>query len=139
SCRKPVSQLLDLALRSVELRAAERVQLLAAFPESDCLVERHLAAFQPLDDLLELRLSLLEGRLRLAHGLTSSTRAPNAPSARVTWTRVPGSTSELAVTSRESVRTIAYPRLSVCNGDNAASLAAELSSPARFRSTVSVG
>ena len=63
SCRKPTSELLDLALRRVELRAAERVQLLAALPERDRLVERNLAALEPLDDLLELRLRLLEGRL----------------------------------------------------------------------------
>ncbi len=67
ACRKAASQLLDLALCGVELRAAERVQLLAALPEGDRLVERNLAALEAFHDLLELRLCLLERRLRFAH------------------------------------------------------------------------
>src|SRR5207253_2061606 len=92
-------------------------------------------------DRLELALCLLERRLRrLGHVATSSTRAPKAPSASVTATCAPTETSPLeATTSPDSVRTIAYPRLSVCTGDNAASLAALFSSAARFRSTASAG
>src|SRR3954462_566034 len=37
-------KLLDPALRGVEAGAAELVELLAALPEGDCLLERHLAA-----------------------------------------------------------------------------------------------
>src|SRR5581483_11676101 len=133
-------ELLDLSLCGVELAAAEGVELLAALPQRERFVERNLAALEALDDLLELRLGLLERRFfRRAHCATSSTRAPKPPSASVTSTRTPGVTSALEETSRESVRTTAYPRRSVCNGDNAASLAAEFSSPARFRSTASAG
>ena len=67
-------------------------------PRERGLVERRLALLQPLDDLLELRLRLLEGLLGCAHS-TSSTRAPKPPSASVTSTRTPGATSADAVTS----------------------------------------
>src|SRR6266545_4682346 len=72
-------KLLDLPLGSVELAEAELVELLAALPEADRLVELRVAALQPLDDLLELPLSVLERRLR-----THSTRAPKRPSATST-------------------------------------------------------
>src|SRR6185437_1481160 len=116
-------ELLDPALGGVELRLAEGVELLAAFPQLQRLVERRLPAFQALDDLLELGLRLLERSLgRLGHGATSSTRAPKPPSATVTSTRAPAETAAVeATTSPESVRTIAYPRSSVCTGDNATS------------------
>ena len=103
-------QLFDLALGAVELLAAERVELLASLPERQRLVERGLALLEPLDDLLELGLRLLEALLGLAHRSTSSTRAPKAPCATRTSTRTPGVTSTLAVTTPDSVRTIAYPR-----------------------------
>src|SRR5262249_11520199 len=47
-------ELLDLALGRVELGPAEAVQLLAALPERDRLVERCMAELQPLDDLFQL-------------------------------------------------------------------------------------
>src|SRR5204862_276763 len=83
---------------------------LAPLPESERLVERSLPLLEALDDLLQLGLGLLERRLRLVHGATSSTRAPNEPSATRTSTCMPGATSALAVTTFDSVRTIAYPR-----------------------------
>src|SRR5262249_42038465 len=134
-------ELLDTSLGGVELRPAERVELFAPLPQAARLVERRLPSFEPVDDLVELRLRLLERPLRLlGHGFTSSTRAPNPPSASVTSTCTPASTSPVdATTSPDSVRTIAYPRSSVCTGDNAASFAALFSSAARFRSTASAG
>src|SRR3954449_10371281 len=63
----PARELLDLALRAVELLAAERVQLLAALPQCERLVERRPTVLEPADDLLELRLGLLERQLRLTH------------------------------------------------------------------------
>ena len=53
-------ELLDPALGGVELRLAEGVELLAAFPQLERLVERRLPALEPLHDLLELGLRLLE-------------------------------------------------------------------------------
>src|SRR5262249_59540136 len=107
------------------------------------LVERRLPALEPLHDLLELCLRLLERRLRplrLGHGRTSSTRAPKPPSATVTSTCAPAATSLVeATTSPDSVRTIAYPRSRVCPGDNATRFSALFSSAARFRSTASAG
>src|SRR5215212_3472026 len=47
----PPGQLLDLPLGDVELRDAETVELLAALPQCDCLVELGLATLEPLDDL----------------------------------------------------------------------------------------
>src|SRR5262249_59468903 len=125
----------------VELRLAEGVELLAPFPQLQRLVKRRLPALEPLDDLFELRLRLVEGLLLgFGHGVPSSTRAPKPPSASATSTCVPVATSEAeATTSPESVRTIAYPRSSVCTGDNATSFAAVFSSAARFRSTVRAG
>ncbi len=104
--RRGALSFFDLALRRVEPLAAERVELLAALPQRERLVERRLALLQPLDDLLELGLRLLEGLLLLAHS-TSSTRAPKPPSASCTSTRTPGATSAAATTTRVSVRTIA--------------------------------
>src|ERR1700751_3244638 len=100
--------LLDPALGRIELRAAERVQLLAAFPQLQRLVERRLASFEPLDDLLEFRLGLLEFPLGgIGHGVSSSTRAPKPPSASVTSTRSSSETSSAdAATLPDSVRTI---------------------------------
>src|SRR6266498_2251148 len=49
-------ELLDLAVRRVELAEAQLVQLLAALPQLDGLVESCVAALQSLDDLLELAL-----------------------------------------------------------------------------------
>jgi len=134
-------ELLDPPLRGVELRPAEGIELLAPLPQLERLLERRLPVLEPLHDLLELHLRLFERRLRLlAYDVTSSTRAPNPPFASVTSTRAPAETSPVvATTPPDSVRTMAYPRLSVCNGDNAASLAALFSSAAPFRSTARAG
>src|SRR5439155_23557177 len=134
-------ELLDAALGGVELRLTEGVELLAPFPQLKRLIERRLAPFEPLHDLLELGLRLFERRLRgLGHCLTFSTRAAKPPLATVTSTCAPAETAEdEATTSPESVRTIAYPRSSVFTGDNATSFAALFSSAARFRSTASAG
>src|SRR6186997_1140923 len=78
-------ELFDLALGGVEALPAEAVELLAALPELQRLVERRLARLEPVDDLLQLLLGLLEGHL------VSSTRAPKPPSASSTSTRSPGS------------------------------------------------
>src|SRR5688500_20399580 len=74
----PLRELLDPALRRVEPLPAELVELLAALPECERLVERRLPELEPLDDLLELLLGVLEGRL--VHRV-SSTVAPKPPSA----------------------------------------------------------
>jgi hypothetical protein len=103
-------ELFDATFGSVELGLAEGVELLAALPQLQRLVERRLPALESLDDLLELCLRLLERLrlLRLGQGVTSSTRAPKPPSASVTSTCAPVETSSAAATtSPESVRTIA--------------------------------
>src|SRR5688500_3903292 len=82
----PLRELLDPALGRVEPLAAELVELLAALPERERLVEGRLPVLEALDDLLELLLCVLE-RL-LAHRV-SSTIAPKPPSASWTTTREP--------------------------------------------------
>ena len=82
-------QLLDPALGAVEPFAAERGR--ARSPRSQSAIassSASLPALEPLDDLLQLALRLLEREL--AHRV-SSTRAPNPPSASSTSTRAPGS------------------------------------------------
>src|SRR5204863_1582866 len=96
--RGSLRQLLDLALGGVELLGAEAVELLAALPERERLVEAGVAALEPLDDLDELLLGLLVGH---------STRAPNTPSATSTAIAVPGETAVALRTSSPSLRTIA--------------------------------
>src|SRR5690349_10860904 len=54
SAVRPSGELVDPTLRGVELGDAGSVQLLAALPERDRLVEPGPAALQSLDDLLEL-------------------------------------------------------------------------------------
>ncbi len=58
----PLGQLLDPALGRVEPLPAELVEVLAALPECERLVERRLPVLEALDDLLELLLGVLEGR-----------------------------------------------------------------------------
>src|SRR5207237_4466602 len=140
--RRP-RQLLDPPVGGVELAEAEAVELLAALPERDRLVQSRLAALEPLDDALELPLGGLERQPGL---VGHSTRAPNSPSATSTRIGCPGTTAAgertisppLPPTS-PSVRTIAYPLVSVAFGDNERSRPALCSSPARFRSTASDG
>src|SRR5207247_5065731 len=81
-------ELLDLPLRTVELLATEAVELLTALPEGDRLLERGLAALEPVDDLLELRLGCFEGQL-----LRHATRASNEPSATSTPISSPATTA----------------------------------------------
>src|SRR5207302_1420639 len=95
--QKILSTLSHRERRAVELLAAERIELLTALPERERLVERGVALLEPLDDLLELELRLLERLLRLGHESTSSTRAPNVPCATRMSTWTPGATSALVV------------------------------------------
>ena len=113
-------ELLDPAVRGVELGRADAVELLAALPERDRLVEARVAAFEPLDD----RLQLASGPPRSVGSLTASPRpgrrtsrcrARRRPSRR----RRPGRSSGR---SRPPMRTIAYPRSSVERGERARSL-----------------
>ncbi len=100
----PAGKLLDAALRRVELGRADGVQLLAAFPERDRLVEARLPALEPLDDRLQLALGVLEAELAQC---VSSTVASKPPVPSSTSTRVPAVTSEPARTIELAVRTIA--------------------------------
>jgi hypothetical protein len=97
-------ELLDATLRRVELRRADRIELLAALPEGDRLVEACLAALEPVDDRLQLALGFLEGRLAQR---ASSTVAPNPPVPSSTSTRVPVATSAPERTIAPPERTIA--------------------------------
>src|SRR5436190_7747621 len=105
------SELLDLALRAVELCRAEPIELLAALPERDRLVERDLPALEAVDDELELPLGLLEGGSGFGRGVfhsrTSSTRAARPPCARRTSTGLPGETVRAERSTSPSARTIA--------------------------------
>jgi len=69
----PSRELLDLAVRRVQLAEAKTVKLFASLPQRDRLVEPGLAAFEPLDDLLELALGRFE-RLLTRHGRRISRR-----------------------------------------------------------------
>ncbi len=100
----PAGELLDAALRRVELGRADGVELLAAFPERDRLVEARLSALEPLDDRLQLALGVLEAELAQR---VSSTVAPKPPVPSSTSTCVPVATSELERTIEPAVRTIA--------------------------------
>jgi hypothetical protein len=97
-------KLLDPALGRVELGRADRVELLAALPERDRLVEARLAALEPLDDRLQLALGVLEAELAQR---VSSTVAPKPPVPSSTSTCVPVAISELERTIEPAVRTIA--------------------------------
>src|SRR4029079_17152318 len=133
-CRfRATREFLDLALGGLQSPAAEAVQLLAALPELERLVERRLAAFQPVDDRLQLLLGLLERHVR------SSTRAPKLPSATSTSTGSPGWTACGERTVSSPARTMAYPRSSVERGDRARSRPPACSSFARRRSSSSRG
>src|SRR5579872_4894631 len=92
-------ELLDPALRLGQLAGAASVELLAPLPEDGQLLELDLAALEPLDDLLELSLALLEGRL--CH-LDS---APNEPPATSIVSSIPAGGGSR--TSASALRTIA--------------------------------
>src|SRR6476469_2018826 len=55
----PAGELLDTALRRVELGRADGIELLPALPQRDRLVEARLSALEPLDDRLQLALGVL--------------------------------------------------------------------------------
>jgi hypothetical protein len=97
-------ELFDATLRCVELRRADGVELLAALPERDRLVEARLAALEPLDDRLQLALGFLEGGLAQR---VSFTVAPKPPVPSSTSTCVPAASSEPERTIALSLRTIA--------------------------------
>ena len=65
-------------VRRVQLRGADAVELLAALPERDRLVEARLAALEPLDDRLELPLGVLERRPRSTRLLDACAEAAGA-------------------------------------------------------------
>jgi hypothetical protein len=88
----PARELLDPALRRVELGRADAVELFAALPERDRLVEARVAALEPPDDRLQLALGVFEAELAQR---VSSTFAPNPPAPSSTSTCVPLETSEL--------------------------------------------
>src|SRR5688572_13849156 len=98
-----LQQQLDLALRLLELGVAEAGQLDAFFVEDERLLERQLAFFQALHDLLELEESGLEGGCLGLFGQRGSfavTRAVSPPSSRRTRTSAPTSTSAPARSRR---------------------------------------
>src|SRR4029079_11753933 len=117
-------QLLDLELGPVQPLDARAMELLAAAPEGDRLVEGDVPPLELRDDVVQLALELLEGAL-LAHGRTSSTRAPSAPWASSTSTSPPAATVPALRTTAPPARTIAYPRASVASGERAGSRACE--------------
>ncbi len=106
---RAAAELLDLPLGRVELGDAEAVELLAALPEADRLLEVGPTALELGDDALELRAGLLEGELRAltGHSRVSSTRAASPPSASSTSIRVPGAAAPAERTIPASVRTMA--------------------------------
>ena len=118
-------QLLDLALRGVELLETETVELLAALPERDRVVQRDVAALEPLDDLRQLLLGFLELHGRTSAPVparpvpplfggsveptprTSPTVPEKPPSARRTSISSPEASVEAARTTAPSWRTMA--------------------------------
>jgi hypothetical protein len=97
-------ELLDAALRGVEPGRADRIELFAALPERNRLVEARIPALEPLDDRLQLTLGIFEADLAQR---VSSTVAPKPPIPSSTSTCAPASTSELERTIAPPVRTIA--------------------------------
>ena len=99
-------QLLDLALRRVEALAADCVERFAALPERDGLVDGDVARLEPLDDLPQLGLCLLERQVA-RHGCASSTRPAKPPSASSTSTRSSIESAAAERTTTSSLRTMA--------------------------------
>jgi hypothetical protein len=56
-------KLLDVPGRCVETGETQAVELVAAAPQSECLVDRHVAALEARHDSLQLLLCGLEGEL----------------------------------------------------------------------------
>jgi hypothetical protein len=75
------SERFDLPLRRVKLLEAEPVQLFAALPELDRVVEVSLAGFELLNDPLQLRLRLLEVHLAALVGIGSHRAEPGSAAA----------------------------------------------------------
>src|SRR5215204_889320 len=84
-CFHPAGELLDLALRRVELVGAEAVELLASLPERDRLVQVGLPALELLDDPFQLALSLLEGHLVALIGASSRRAGLASAAAFARW------------------------------------------------------
>jgi hypothetical protein len=101
-----VPELLDAELGPVEPLGTGAIQLVAALPERERLVEGHVAPLEPRDDLVELALQLLE-RPPALYGRTSSTRAPSAPRASSISTRPPVGTAPASRKTAPPARTIA--------------------------------
>src|SRR5829696_986282 len=98
-------ELLDLALGRVQLPTAEAVQLLAALPERDRVVQTRVPALEPLDDLLQLSLRRLEGRL-VAHRVSLTVpRKPPSVSSTSTWSPAASALDDRTIPS--PARTIA--------------------------------
>src|SRR4051794_34334275 len=125
-------ELFDLALGVFEALAAEPVELFAALPQLQRLVQPGVAALEPVHDRFQLALGVLEAWL--AHRV-SSTRAPKPPSASSTSTRSPGSTALPERTISPLLRTMAWPRARVAFGESARRRPADCSSRWRLRST----
>src|SRR5436305_6707068 len=71
-------ELFDFALRVLQLVGTPTVQLFAPLPELCQLLEANVAALEPLDDLLQLRLGLLERHSLTAPKLPPATSTPSA-------------------------------------------------------------
>jgi hypothetical protein len=97
-------ELLDAALRGVQLRGADGVELLATLPERDRFVEARFPAFESLDDRLQLALGFLEGGLAQR---VSSTVAPKPPVPSSTSTCAPVASAALERTILSALRTMA--------------------------------
>ena len=99
-------QLLDPDRRRLEALHARAVQLLAPPEERDRVVDGHISPLEAGHDVVELALELLERPL-LAHGTTSSTRAPSRPDASSMSSSAPRVTAPAARSAVPSARTIA--------------------------------
>ncbi len=99
-------ELLDAELCRFEPLHAGAVELLPPAEERDRVVNGHISALEPVDDLLELSLELLEW-LRLGQGWTSSTRAPSEPEASSTSSRSPGEATTDSRSASPPTRTMA--------------------------------
>ena len=82
------------------------MEILALAPEIECLVEGHVTGLQPLNDLVQAPVGLLEREL-VAQGRTSCTRASRPPEASSTAIASPGATVAASRTMLPLERTIA--------------------------------
>ena len=94
----------------VEQRRAPPVQRLPTLPELDRLVDRHVAALELTDDLLQLATEVLEralGCVTVAHACTSSTVAARPPVASSISRRLPGASVAASFSAEPPERTTA--------------------------------